>query len=511
MWLVCLIGISVLGVGAALWWDVPSVPSLDLAKLPVIDQTTEARIVAFCRACHAMPLASSFPRDAWHHEVMQGYTFYAQSGRHDLDPPPPHLAVAYFRSRAPESLVLPRPAEANQPLRVTFRAEPIARPADQQVPPAISHLRWGPLAADAKPELLTLDMRRGELTAHTLQPGRLSSRVLSKLRYPCHIEPCDLDGDGRSEFVVADLGSVDPSDHDRGRVLWMRPDGKPGKPVELMSDVGRIADVRPLDANGDGLQDLIVAEFGWHTTGGIWLLRQQHSVAGKLSFKRERLSELPGTIHVPVHDFDGDGKPDILALVSQEHERLDLFLNRQPDEWERRTIWAAPDPAFGCSGMQLADLDADGDIDVLLTNGDSFDSMYLKPSHGVRWLENQGTLQFAEHPIGDLPGAYAARSGDLDGDGDFDVLACVWLPRQSPNDLDRSTLATLVCFEQTSPGKFSRHTLERGAPYFAAIEVADFDGDGDLDFAVGSNLANIQQSPHAGVVWWNEAVKSQSR
>ena len=499
---------AMLAASLTQWLEPPRIPAVDSAKTTVVDPATEARIVAFCRACHAMPLASSFPRDAWHHEVMQGYTFYAQSGRHDLDPPPPHLAVAYFRSRAPESLELPRPADADQPMRVTFRPEPIPRPADQQVPPAISHLSWNPLATDAQPELLTLDMRRGELTAHTLQSGKLRSRVLTRLRYPCHIEPCDLDGDGRSEFVVADLGSFDPSDHDRGRVLWLRPESSPMKLVELMSGVGRIADVRPLDANADGMQDLIVAEFGWHTTGGIWLLKQQPTTDGSsgLTFIRERLSELPGTIHVPVHDFDGDGKPDVLALVSQEHERLELFLNRHPHPWEKRTIWAAPDPAFGCSGIQLADIDADGDKDVLLTNGDSFDSMYLKPSHGVRWLENQGDLKFAEHSIGDLPGAYAARSGDLDGDGDLDVLACVWLPRQSPNDLDRSDLATIVCFEQTAPGKFSRHTLQRGAPYFAAIEVADFDSDGDLDFAVGCNLANIQQSPHAGIVWWNEGL-----
>jgi len=50
-----------------------------------VDEATGKRVVAFCSACHAMPSVDSFSREAWHHEVMQGYHFYAKSGRTDLD------------------------------------------------------------------------------------------------------------------------------------------------------------------------------------------------------------------------------------------------------------------------------------------------------------------------------------------------------------------------------------------------------------------------------------------
>jgi hypothetical protein len=46
---------------------------------------------------------------------------------------------------------------------------------------------------------------------------------------------------------------------------------------------------------------------------------------------------------------------------------------------------------FGLTGIQLVDLDRDGNIDILLTNGDSFDDQYAKPSHGVQWSRISST------------------------------------------------------------------------------------------------------------------------
>ncbi|NQT13326.1 MAG: VCBS repeat-containing protein, partial [Planctomycetes bacterium] len=323
-----------------------------------------------------------------------------------------------------------------------------------------------------------------------------------------HVDPCDLDGDGAIDLVVADLGSFFPDDHDRGRIVWLRR-RKPSDTYEevvIASALGRVADVRLADFDDDGDLDMIVAEFGAERRGNILLLRNVSAADGPPRFEAEEVDPRPGAIHVPLHDLDGDGRQDFVALISQEYECVEAFINQGNAQFHMQTLWAGPDPTFGSSGIELVDLDEDGDVDVLYTNGDAFDDNYAKLSHGVRWLENLGDLEFCHHRLTDLPGAHRALAGDVDLDGDLDVIATAFLPPQvMPPSLADVPLASIVCLEQTSPGTFVRHTLETDRPHHATFELADFDGDGDLDFAAGFHTATAtNQLPYGLSVWWNQ-------
>ncbi len=506
-----------------------------------LDGKAEARIVAFCSDCHALPAADAFPRDRWHREVQRGYEFYARSGRNDLDPPPMEWTVAYYRARAPQRLVFPPTVEAAGELAATFSQEELPLDAGADARPEIAHLRWAKLDPDRSPLLLVCDMRFGYVAAADLGEPRPQPRVLARLGNPCHIEPCDLDEDGLTDLVVADLGSFRPADHDRGRVVWLRRQQSAGpmEEIVLVSGLGRVADAQPADFDADGDLDLIVAEFGHYRTGKILLLRNEAPDGESPRFEPETIDSRPGTIHVPVHDFNGDGYADFVALVSQEAEAVDLFINltglshnRQggvpraevtgsvrssgdgPEDgrFQLHNLWAGPDLTFGSSGIQLVDLDQDGDMDVLYTNGDAWDNWYLEPSHGIQWLENRGGLTFAYHRLADMPGAYRALAGDIDLDGDLDILTVAWFPTPvKPPEVVAEPPVSILCLEQTEPGVFVRHTLETGSPYYATLEMADFDGDGDLDFAVGPGplFANTLKQPHWLTVWRNQAANRQ--
>jgi hypothetical protein len=202
---------------------------------------------------------------------------------------------------------------------------------------------------------------------------------------------------------------------------------------------------------------------------------------------------------------------DFIALISQEHEQVAAFVSQQGSPqmkapFHHQTLWEGPDLTFGSSGIQLTDLDADGDLDVLLTNGDAFDNSFVNPSHGVQWLENQGQLKFAYHRLADLTGAYVALPGDIDLDGDLDIITTAWIPPDAKpaNALDQP-LASLVCLEQTRPGEFAAHALEMDSLIHAALELADFDDDGDLDIAVGCQPLPASQGGSQWVdLWWNQ-------
>ena len=503
---------SLLGVGLV-WFNLPAKSARELDQAISADHTTveidgatERKIVAFCGACHALPQPSSFARDAWHEEVMQGYHFYAKSGRTDLAPPTPQQAIAYFRSKAPDRIELPAQPNSERATSITFRAQRFSCDPNSNIPPAVAHLKWLPPSEQRPGLLVACDMRLGTVHGIEVTSNRIVRSAQGRVGHPCHAEPCDLNADGIPDLVVADLGGFDPDDHQRGRVLWLRGDTTNNWSVHpLAQQLGRIADVRPVDLDGDQDLDLVVAEFGWHSTGGILILRNTAESGAAPAFLAERISPRPGTIHVPCHDMDGDGLPDIVALVSQEHERVELLLNRPGQPWEVHTLWAAPDPAFGMSGLDLVDLDQDGDTDILFTNGDTFDSLSVKPSHGIQWLKNEGGLRFEYQRIADLSGAYRAVPADFDGDGDLDLIATVWVPRQTLFSAGNDTpQAALVLFEQVMPLQFERHVLQGGLPCFATVEVNDFDGDGDSDFAVGSHLATLTQSQESLIVWWNE-------
>ena len=254
--------------------------------------------------------------------------------------------------------------------------------------------------------------------------------------------------------------------------------------------------------------DIVVAVFGWHTTGNVVLLRQQSAEGGRLRFETTVIDRRPGAIHVPVADLNGDNRPDFVVVFSQEHESVEAFINRTDGAFDKQILYRAPDPSYGSTGIQLIDLDRDGDWDVLYTNGDTFDSYYVKPYHSIRWIENRGDSSWQDHQLTSLPGVSRALAGDLDGDGDLDIAACSFIPAQSiARQPEVASFASLIWLEQQG-GKFVRHEIEANHCVHAALELADLNRDGALDIVVG----NFGQSPADKLrpltVWLNQGQRT---
>jgi len=210
----------------------------------------------------------------------------------------------------------------------------------------------------------------------------------------------------------------------------------------------------------------------------------------------------PGGIHIIPVELNHDGRMDFVTLLAQQYETVLAYINKGDFAFEQKVIYAAPHPNWGSSGIQLVDFDKDGDLDVILTHGDSFDDGLVKPYHGIQWLENTGTYPFVEHTITAMPGVHRALAADIDGDGDLDIVACALLAGGS--DQDESVIPALVWVEQTKPGTFVRHTIEMGFPRHATLDVADLDGDGDMDVVTG--YFSINRPAQSWVqVWLNQS------
>ncbi len=499
--------LAALAAVAVTWWAFRSsishhrVTSQSARSVEV--QALRPKVEAFCGDCHSTPEPDTFPRAAWRREVAQGFRFYAASGRSDLIPPNMGEVIAYYEQLAPAELAWPSSPDRSSPDR-SFRPATLSLPDAPRVA-AVSSLFWGS-GPSGEQRLTFCDMYGGGIWSCLPAGAHGDAEVIGVVQNPARLAPCDLNGDDITDFVAADLGSFTPADHGRGAVVWLNPAAEDAEPVVLQSDLGRVADVRPADFDGDGDQDLIVAEFGWRRTGRVLCLEHQGVSEGLPQFDLRVLDDRHGAIHVPAGDMNGDGALDVVVLLSQEHEQVICLVNDGQGGFENRTIFEAGDPAFGSSGIELVDLDQDGDLDVLYTNGDTLDSYDLKPTHGVHWFENRGEFPFAAHRIATLPGAMRALPGDLDGDEDLDVVVAAYIPASLRRQPTARVTDTLMALEQTEPGIFTGISLDGALPGYMALELADFDGDGDLDIAGGTFDTSAEAAGNWLRIWWNDAL-----
>jgi hypothetical protein len=488
--------------------------SFETTLPPLPPEATSEQVHALCGKCHAYPPADSFPKSAWRREVKGGYDFFRDS-KLQLDYPSLESVVQYYEKRAPEELPPNDSHISFDPAPVRFQQRGFALPSSRSPTgasggAAVTNVNVGHLFDKKKLDILVCDMRPGRILAlrpYLTPPAWHTIAELGSRAAPAHAEVVDLDGDGILDVLVANLGSFSPTDDLVGSVIWLRgrPDGT-FTPITLLQGVGRVADVQAADFKGTGKLDLVVGVFGWRNTGEILYLENRTTDWDHPVFVPHVLDDRHGTIHVPVCDLNQDGKPDFVALISQEHETIVAFLNEGDGRFHKEIIYTAPHPAYGSSGIQVVDLNGDGKLDVLYTNGDTLDPPYtLKPYHGVQWLENQGKFPFAHHPLVPMYGAMRAVAADFRGSGLKDIVAVSYLPEEIFPQRRPLRLDSVLYLEQTKPGKFVPYSMEQVRCDYLTAVAGDLNGDGRNHLIIGSHSLNPDYTPPSALsIWENQ-------
>jgi hypothetical protein len=474
-------------------------------------QPDEAHARATCGACHTLPPPDILPRSAWRDEFVRMHFLRENRlppigpgalARTEL-PPDMEAVLPYFLNRAPERLPAPDswPDPAESPLQ--FKRHSLAM-TDMPATPAVASVRLADLDGDKRLDIVGTDMRQGVVfTGHPDKPGSALS-VIASIPHPSHVALADIDKDGIQDLLVADLGTFFPEDHQKGAVIWLRGLASGKYSAFWLDGWPRVASVDAADFNGDGKPDIAAAAFGWRKSGSVAILENRTTQVTQPSFTTHTIDPRTGSIDIIPADLNRDGRMDFITLLAQEHETVVAYVNKGEFAFEQKVLYVAPHPNWGSSGIQVVDLDADNDLDVVLTHGDTFDDGLVKPYHGIQWLENTGAYPFVEHTLAPMPGVLPSRVADLDGDGDLDIAACALLAGGS--DVDEKTLPALIWLEQSRPRVFVRHTLELGTPRHATLDIGDIDGDGAPDIVVGNFSIN---QPMAGWVdvWMNQSRK----
>ena len=287
--------------------------------------------------------------------------------------------------------------------------------------------------------------------------------------------PVGLIEETNGRFVTL-IGRMFPSEALEGSVIFVPKDAA-GTAQTLLEKLRRPTHTAVGDLNQDGRPDLVVCQFGNRLGRFSWFEAQPEG-----RFNEHVLLNQPGAIRSELRDFNGDGKLDIIVLMSQAREGIYIFYNEGRGKFRFEPVIEQP-PTWGYAGFQLVDFNRDGFPDILAANGDNGDNPTpRKPYHGVRLYLNDRTNGFKEAWFHPMEGAYDARAADFDGDGDLDIATISFFP-----DFQKQPLESFVYLENRGGNRFDAHTpRDADAGRWITMDVGDIDGDGDADIALGS-------------------------
>jgi hypothetical protein len=211
-----------------------------------------------------------------------------------------------------------------------------------------------------------------------------------------------------------------------------------------------------------------------------------------LTFTKKALNYYMYTAKSACHgDFDNDGDVDLMAVG---YFNVYFYRNDGNDQYATIKVFSTNN-SFGGEEMRAADMDGDGDVDVLYTEG---------VGNKIVWLENQGSGNFVYRIVFSIVDPKGVFAVDYDFDGDMDVVSVT---------VETYSLSAVYWYENNGSEVFTEHLVNGNYAFPNGIFAMDYNQDNFMDVVAaysgtGGSQKVILHDVHNG---YNIQVNSNSQ
>ncbi|MDA1013367.1 MAG: FG-GAP-like repeat-containing protein [Planctomycetota bacterium] len=295
----------------------------------------------------------------------------------------------------------------------------------------------------------------------------------------------DLDGDGDVDAVIARESGGSQISVNQGGVQG----GTTGLFLDGQQlTASRTRDIELGDLDGDGDLDLFFAnQFEgnviWFNQGGAQGGTEGEFAAGQTLGDRQNRA-----IAVSLGDVDGDGDLDAFVVDSEYQASSRIWVNQGGRQGGASGLFLDSGQSIvnlSATDVALGDLDGDGDLDAFVTDRQYLGNRVWLNQGGVQGGV-QGSFVDSGQELGSRQNWYSdgVDLGDVDGDGDLDAFVA------NSDRYGNRVLINQGGAQGGTPGVFVDGGQRLGVQPSRDVALADLDGDGDLDaFVINSDDA----------------------